>query len=172
MQVSRAAWLLLGLAAGCSPVHSAALGCCTTEGTNPIDAGEVCSTDADCNDENACTEDTCVSGACAYKNKPARSMCEGAATDSIHGECNQDEPVCNIEPWGCFQNPPDGHPCLGSPCLTVAQCDFYQCVDTTCEAGVCVFRPEPSGSGCVGGRSCDGVGHCGGTVVFDGGTGG
>jgi hypothetical protein len=57
-----------------------------------------CKTDADCNDQDACTADTCVSGNCKHATKDcaAATACETAACDPKGGQCVQ-----TVKPGTC-----------------------------------------------------------------------
>ncbi len=46
------------------------------------------------------------------------------------------------------------------PCVTVAECNFYNCQQTSCVGGACYVRPDAPGTICNGTMVCDGAGLC------------
>jgi Dictyostelium (slime mold) repeat len=100
-----------------------------------------CSTDADCDDDNACTEDRCVQGLCV--NTPI--SCDDG------NPCTADscDPVI-----GCIHTPLTGNPCsTGNACVTGETCQG----DGTCGGGTPVATCK---SGQVKGGPCDCDGTC------------
>ena len=79
----------------------------------------LCCSDADCDDNNLCTTDTCVNGMCVYTPivcKAAENPCMIVLCDSGTGQCVSTAKVCN-----------DGNLC------TIDSCDVV--------TGDCVFTP-------------------------------
>src|SRR5262245_19889798 len=75
-----------------------------------------CVTDADCDDTNACTTDTCVAGGCTSAANPGCTTC---ATDT---DCTDDGNTCTLEQ------------CTGGSCTTTSNpaCASDCTVDTDC----------------------------------------
>ncbi len=113
-----------------------------------------CDTAADCGDSHpdiciACHANECVviSGACnACEGAPAGTICEGTASDAIHGECDGDPaaPVCDVTEWTCLRNPP-GTPCIGGLCDGQDTCCSGGCLSAT---NVCTFGAGSIGKVC------------------------
>ena len=94
-----------------------------------------CTADAECNDNNACTVDTC---------DPATHTCTNltrtcTASDACHiASCARDDGSCVEAPIDCD----DADPCTTDSCDAVAGCMHAQCPDgTTCQAGGCSAPP-------------------------------
>jgi hypothetical protein len=123
---------------GCPPnqVSRRGSGCvCRTTGRPPengvcpcpsgqIDCGGRCAeccADADCEDGNLCTTNTCPDGRC----RRARVVCPPASNQCLVAQCRPDT--------GCLETPmADGTPCEdGDPCT----------LNDTCQAGVCMAGP-------------------------------
>ena len=116
-----------------------------------------CLTDADCDDDNLCTDDTCVDNACV--NAPVDcpddgEFCNGTeACDDATGECaSSGDPcaageTCNEEEDRC------------DVCAADAECDDTNlCTDDACVDGQCENTPvvcEDDGLFCTGVEECD-----------------
>jgi hypothetical protein len=76
-------------------------------GTGPAESmrGQACTTSSTCNDSNACTQDSCVSGTCSNTPAPAGTAC---ADDG--NSCTND--VCS----GSICTHPNNGSCGGAPC--------------------------------------------------------
>ncbi len=144
-----------------------------------------CTQNSDCNDNNACTDDTCNvgTGACVFTNNSVACTDDGnACTDDVcaGGACthpNNSNP-CND---GLFCTATDicsGGACVGSgtPCLPAQTCDeptdscfnctldsqcndSNPCTDDTCQAGNCVFTNDDTNP-CDDGQFCTGTDSC------------
>ncbi|MHC5111994.1 MAG: hypothetical protein ACYTHJ_19195 [Planctomycetota bacterium] len=151
-----------------------------------IDAVEIiscvggCSVDADCDDDNLCTTDTCTGGSCSN----TAVDCTGLDTDCADGICNPANGKCEQ------QFLPSGTTCDdGVNCTTQDTCDgagtcggmTLDCsgLDNPCTIGACnestgTCEPDflPSGAACDDGSACtsadqcDGAGNCGGKEVI------
>ena len=123
-----------------------AVGCLLLCSLSPAHA-QFCLEQADCNDHNACTSDTCVVGVCVH----------------LGGDCN-DFNLCTIDHCdpasGCSHTPKncdDGNPC------TTDSCDLF---------GNCQHAPKGAGTQCTLADHCNSPGACSaqgacvGTVCF------
>ncbi|MFM9108897.1 MAG: hypothetical protein ACKOWF_19600 [Chloroflexota bacterium] len=161
---------------------------CCTGATPYCGAGGVCvacQNDAQCDDKDVCTADTCdvAKGVCVHTNIP----CEPKICEILDG-CDPND--------GCqYHDAPAGDPCDGGlcdgagncvECVSAAQCDDKNvCTADTCDVakGVCVhtkipcepkickildgcdpkdgcqYHNAPAGDPCDGGL-CDGAGNC------------
>ncbi len=106
--------------------------------------GAVCAADADCNDGNACTRDTCVNKLCQATAIVGCVVCDVAADCDDGNPCTAD--VCNAD-GSCGNGPaPNGTPCAdGKSCTS----------PDTCTAGVCGGPVN-----CPGGAACNPTGQC------------
>lgn len=125
----------------------------------------LCSTNANCNDNNACTNDVCnTNGTCSnVNNYNAATQCcnpaNGALTVLSDGiQCTDD--VCNTT-TGQVTHP--NSPAFITPCGNPAnsQCDKPDSCDG---AGNCNARLEPNGAACGSATNtdCDGADTCNG----------
>ncbi|MEZ4287363.1 MAG: hypothetical protein R3A47_04300 [Polyangiales bacterium] len=154
---------------GCSAlcrIEIGTAGCTVDEQCVPgarCDVGGVCRgclEDADCDDLNSCTADTCVSQECSFSARALGDSCAG-------GVCNGDAmaPACVVcvdngagTDAGCTAGAPDcvnsgGLKCTG--CGTNADCeDGNECTTNTCGSGTCGTAATAAGTSCNGG---DGV---------------
>ena len=142
----------------CTENDACAKGVCV--GT-PVPGCAPCVVDADCNDGNPCTTDTCAANVCQYSDN------DGAMCD--------DDNICTDNDT-CF-----GGLCAGSPipgcdsCLTDADCnDGNTCTNDLCHAvGVCIYANNTlscdDGDPCTAADGCAN-GACGGTPIADGGS--
>jgi uncharacterized repeat protein (TIGR01451 family) len=121
---------------------------------------EICSTNADCDDGNPCTADTCnpTTGLCHSTPLPDGTSCDDnnacTAGNTCQGgscgtpvSCNDGNPcttdVCNPATGACSSTPlacDDGNPCTIDSCSAAT--------------GGCVFTPAPAGSSCNDGDLC------------------
>jgi hypothetical protein len=136
-------------------------------GATPSGCGGGCSVDADCNDGNACTTDTCSGGSCS--NTPINCDDGNACTaDSCSGgSCSNDAISCD-----------DGDVCTIDSCSSASGCsnvDDPTCVNP-CGDGVCdvavedcrscpddcngVTRGKPTNRYCCGDDTGCGDGRC------------
>jgi hypothetical protein len=103
------------------------------------DAG--CRADADCDDQNACTTDSCQSGACGHGFASAGTQCGSQVADA----CTAPD-TCNAN-GVCQPN----HAELGAPCGSTTD---DECANPgQCSGGACLASDEPNGTACTGG-SC------------------
>jgi uncharacterized protein YfcZ (UPF0381/DUF406 family) len=107
-----------------------------------------CTGDAQCNDQNACTTDTCVTGTCTHTNNTAPCADDG-------NPCTSD--VCSA---GACTHPATTGPCTddGNPC-TDDVCSSAVCTHpanaATCEDGLtCTINDACTGGACTGTSLC------------------
>ncbi len=94
---------------------SCSIDCCSSE--------PQCTVDADCNDQNECTDDTCNAGVCTNSNNTAPCTDDGSS-------CTDD--VCS---GGICTHPSNG----SCQCTVDADCDDQnECTDDVCDQGACV----------------------------------
>jgi hypothetical protein len=97
-----------------------------------------------CDDGDPCTVDTAQGSRCTHAPEPAGTICEGAAADPIHGECNPDAGTCDVQEWTCLRNPP-GTKCIGGICDGHQRCCSGGCINAD---GFCTFGPPFNGLAC------------------------
>ena len=124
-----------------------------------ISIAVTCVTDEDCNDDNPCTIDECISEVCQYSNAPAGTTCRAAVGDCDEEEtCTGNSPVCPDD-----EMVPAGTECRPAvnACDTAELCDG---VNPDCPADA--FEPpgtpcgDPSDTDCTDPDGCDGAGTC------------
>lgn len=122
---------------------------CVTGSCNPtsktcqaIYTPNCCNIDAQCDDGNTCTKDSCVDGLCVFSPDPTQFGCCTTDADCntgnacILGICNANTATCEITP-------------LPNCCITSVQCDDKQpCTKDTCVDQVCSHTPDPTPKGC------------------------
>ncbi|MGB0716526.1 MAG: hypothetical protein ACPGXK_11640, partial [Phycisphaerae bacterium] len=124
-----------------------------------------CLGDADCDDSDICTDDTCDAGVCVNANNAVACDDGDNCTDS--DACSGG--VCSGMPVDCglqLCDPTDG---VCKDCLVDADCDDGDiCTDDTCDAGTCVITNNTAacddGDNCTENDACAG-GSCAGSVV-------
>src|SRR5205823_5331790 len=145
-----------GACVGANPVVCTASDQCHTAGTcdpatgtcsnTPIAGCKFCSTATDCDDQDACTSDTCVSGVCSYPTIRPCKPCTTPGTCSDGNACTTDtcdSGVChNTAIPGCT-------PCTTTSAALGACNDFNACTTDSCTGGVCVHTYTVS-STCLG----------------------
>ena len=90
-----------------------------------------CTTDADCDDGNGCTTDTCDGGVCTYATIADCVPCATAADCDDGNGCTTD--TCSAN-GACEHLAREG--CI--PCATAADCDdLNPCTTDTCTGGAC-----------------------------------
>jgi hypothetical protein len=101
-----------------------------------------CLSDADCDDGNVCTTDSCVFGTC--DNVPNTIPCDDGlfctATDTCAGSvCVGTGVACPVPNELCDEA---GDRCV--ECFTVADCpdDQINCTVDQCVDGACVYEPD------------------------------
>lgn len=139
--------------------------------------GELCNEDTDtcvecldstnCNDQNFCTTDACISGTCQFTNNT--EVCDDGRFCTVNdicsgGTCDGDDRCpeqCDEENDQCVE------------CLTVNDCvdDANPCTDLACVSGACQFTNNTAacddGDICTTNDSCSG-GVCGGSNACPG----
>ena len=121
-----------------------------------VEAPAECFLDADCDDDNVCTDDTCNDeGVCEYVNNTAECDDDDLCTEDdvcADGVCAGTAIVCDTG----FECDPATGDCVEIPaeCTTNGDCDddgLFCTGDPVCEDGVCGF----SGNPCAEGEECD-----------------
>ncbi len=156
------------------------------DGGTDGDGGDVeCTSAAQCDDANVCTDDTCVDGACVHTNNSV--ACDDGQACSENDVCS--DGVCSGTAVGCDDgNPctndscdangcvyiPNSAPCddndactLGDVCSngtcaggTVVDCDDGNlCTDDVCDPAV-GCRHTPNDAACDDGQACSSNDHC------------
>lgn len=128
--------------------------CAPGPGIAPCDATGGCEVNPDCDDQNPCTLDSCVSGVCSYKFLPGCCV--------IDADCD-DLNACTLN--ACKDGKCEYKP-SSECCESSSECDDYlPCTENHCEQGFCVFVPNPQKPGC-----CEEDGDCsdGDPCVFTG----
>ncbi|MCB9738240.1 MAG: hypothetical protein H6747_03160 [Deltaproteobacteria bacterium] len=145
----------------------------TTDQASIVTVPPVCSTDAHCNDGDACTADSCnkLTGVCVYKATDcddSNACTVGEACDSKTGTCVAGKAVdcddgneCTLDACdkatgvcssttikGCIPSCKKDTDCPGNPCAAVA-----------CTVGKCIYTPENNGQICEPGKTCN-AGSC------------
>lgn len=119
------------------------------------DLAAPCLADADCEDGNPCTEDTCL-GFAGCSNVPRSDgtpcedgfFCNGAET-CLAGACVNGSAPC-VDPAHCDES---ADVCL--PCTGHAECDDANpCTVDECVSGHCVHTPQPDATPCDDGLYC------------------
>jgi hypothetical protein len=124
---------------------------------------KACLENADCNDNNVCTTDTCNAGVCTYT--PNSQSCNDGRFCTAIDTCSGGECVgsgdrcpgqlCNETTDSCVQ------------CLSASDCnDNNICTDNVCSSGTCQYPPNTVP--CPDGLFCNGNEVCGGGVCQPG----
>ncbi len=139
-----------------------AIGGCSDGGTNPedggIDGGDggnvECTSAAQCDDENPCTDDTCVQGKCVNTNNTA--PCDDGQACSENDVCS--DGVCSGTAVGCD----DGNPCTNDSCDDSEGCVYIPNSAPCDDDNACTIGDVCSNGSCVGGDAltCDDGNEC------------
>ncbi len=140
-----------------------------------------CDTDADCEDNNSCTNDQCVGGGpggpgecwnistCADPfmcngTELCCTLLSGCGGGVDFGECQPGTPIVCTGGWTCVE--PEG--CV--PCQSDAECvDGDPCTQDHCNPGVgCENSPYPENTSCDDGNACTINTKCVGDVCSQG----
>jgi hypothetical protein len=121
---------------------------------------EVCTTNADCDDANPCTTDSCepASGVCQHTSVANGTACDDANACTVGTTCQSGQcgtPVTCNDANPCTTDTCD--PATGACTNTAIACDDGNpCTTDTCSAatGGCVFSPAPAGTTCSDGDPC------------------
>ncbi len=107
-----------------------------------------CTSDADCDDSNACTADACVAGSCTATADPSCTPCIADA------DCKDDGNPCTTETCNAGVCASVVDPSC-TPCGTDADCDDHDaCTTDACTNGVCTATAIPSCTPCVADADC------------------
>ena len=132
--------------------------------TSPVLPSGVCITNADCNDSNMCTLDTCISNSCSNTPVTAGTSC-GSSSDTA---CDNPD-TCNGAGVCQSNNEANGSNCgdAGTECTNQDACMSGLCQDngfkdagTTCGDG--------SDTECTDPDTCNGAGSCQANNTVDG----
>jgi hypothetical protein len=109
---------------------------------NRVGTPSTCEQDADCDDQNSCTEDSCDDGTCAHQALGDNTACDDGL-DCTTGESCQ------------------SGLCAGGELTDCSNLDQL-CIRGTCleDQGGCQEVPLPDGSSCVDGLFCTGDDYC------------
>lgn len=89
---------------------------------------DCCDANADCFDDNPCTDDVCVNGACSNPLMPSGTPCGSSADSACSAPDTCEQGICNPN------HLPDGTFCeSGNGCM----------MEESCHAGVCKGTPHP-----------------------------
>jgi hypothetical protein len=131
-----------------------------------------CQADADCNDQNPCTDDRCAGGTCSkVPNNAVPDDGKPCTVDTcVNGEA-QHTPATNGTP--CGPNSPLKCDAMGNcpPCAQDTDCGTApagSCTEFVCNAQACTTENKVKGTACVnaaGENVCDGMGTCVGCLV-------
>ena len=128
--------------------------------------GVACASDAECDDGDKCTQDTCTAGVCAHPQLPGCGSCETGADCSSWEQCV----IGTVCPPCYYQDPP----CL-APCYEQGHCQLipgYCWSDKDCQAGqhcegaiICppgamCFVADQAGKCVAGGKPCSSSSDC------------
>ena len=142
---------------------------------------EDCDTNADCDDPDPCTVDSCVDHKCTHPTCPGGgSCCPGLGCGSCCGDsqCPQDacnpstcsaelecekRPLCAEGDYCCAS--PDGKSAACGSCCESSDCadDGVECTDEKCKAGaggILSCLHEPNHDRCPSGETCDPRADC------------
>jgi hypothetical protein len=118
------------------------------------DACFACTQDADCEDFNPCTADSCAGGTCGYT--PQGGVCDdgvfcNGADSCAGGVCTHAGDPCVPSGQTCDENTTS---CWA--CLVDGDCpdDGNQCTDRRCNVGTCANPPVTDGLSCNDGLYC------------------
>ncbi|MCB9651546.1 MAG: hypothetical protein H6730_33870 [Deltaproteobacteria bacterium] len=153
-------------------------------GTCKAGACGICQADADCDDGNACTADTCDLGAHVCRHAPVAGTCDDQDLCTTGDTCSdgvcrgQPAVTCDSPPGPCFEAAGRCDPGTGTCAYTTsvagAPCtdDNRDCTLDVCDGnGACTHDDAPAGTACQDGDLCtyadvcDGNGTCGGTAL-------
>src|SRR5207249_1048356 len=122
-------------------------------GENCVGVRPICAKAADCNDQNACTSDSCVSGLCQYTNIPGCRLCSTAADCDDQNACTVDScdaGVCHNTAVTCTSDTCNTRTCNGTASCTVTPKTGAACDD---------------GNTCSFNDTCNSGGQCAGTAI-------
>ena len=150
---------------GPDPGCSTALPRCDVSGSTPECA--LCLSDADCDDANPCTTDSCDEEGCNNNGVDVGTACPEGVCDvstacvaCVDAEGCEDGDPCTVDSCvdGACSNV--GQPDCG-PCSTPSDCgEPGTCMMNTCELNLCGRHPLDAGESCGEGLTCDGAGSC------------
>ncbi|MEO7033375.1 MAG: hypothetical protein ABI548_05885 [Polyangiaceae bacterium] len=116
-----------------------------------------------CDDQNECTDDSCVDGKCVNASAGAGKTCGTGLTCDAQGVCVRcrDTAAGTAKDEGCTTGAPicvgSGATATCSGCTTSADCnDGNDCTTETCSNGSCAFLPVAAGQACATGV-CNGI---------------
>ena len=126
-----------------------------------------CATAAECNDNNACTDDACTNQLCVHTNNSSTSCDGNPCSDPdtcLNGVCTpgpnpcNDNDVCTVDlcaPGGGCTNTPvdcnDGNPCTNDFCVPGTGCGHSNNTNACTDNNPCTIGDACSGGACVPG---------------------
>jgi hypothetical protein len=133
-----------------------------------------CKTNADCNDKNPCTTDTCVAGACRHAAVADGTSCSDGnpcnGLETCHaGTCAAGAPLrcddhdpCTADACSAAQGCTHARILGCTPCTTAAACDDGDpCTTDACSrAGTCTHTPQPGCTRCRTDAECADGNRC------------
>ncbi len=118
-----------------------------------------CTIDADCNDGNPCTNDTCVDHACVHSNRADGAACSDGVFCNGAETCQAGDCVDGPDPCPAGYCDEAGQGCWA--CIADSECaDSDPCTSDRCEGHVCVHPLAADGTACGDGVFCNGAETC------------
>ena len=109
-----------------------------------------CTTDAECDDANPCTADTCVAGGCSSAVIPG---CTACATDV---DCTDDGNACTLEQCVAGACVTTSDPTCAASCTVDGDCsDGDPCTLDSCNAGTCAAMADSTCGACTVDADCN-----------------
>ena len=122
-----------------------------------------CVSDADCDDTNACTTDTCVAGGCTSAVDPACTTC------AVDADCTDDGNACTLEQCVAGACATTADPTCATACTLDSDCnDSDPCTTDSCNAGSCVAMADPTCGACTADADCNDGDACTTDTCVDG----
>jgi hypothetical protein len=143
-----------------------ATGICETSVNGGRGCGDECSTNADCADNNACTQDTCVQSGTVFVCAYAPANCDDGdiCTDDF---CTDPVAGCQHAPKNPMKFCDDGNPCTIDTCVSKEGCVHTYAPDDPRLLALCAAGADPcnisigcSPDGCAYANACDDNNPC------------
>ena len=144
----------------CQSKYNCAAGETCVNANTPTAKCSGCTANADCNDNESCTNDTCdlsgTKGVC--KNTMTDPECCSKATAPCDDgkSCTVDS--CDTNVGKCKHVQPANVCCKDNDCSTADPCLVASCVDNECRTGPDIFKPECCSAGYN--TTCDDKNYC------------
>ncbi len=168
-------------AVGCGAAAGAGGGGATADlGSDTTETAHECAATTDCDDADACTNDSCLSGKCIHTPKTCDDgdactvdkCIDGGACKNLAQKCDDGNPctddTCD-QLTGCKQPPQPGAKCGTGTCDAAGKCQGCEpkCVAGSCEdgcGGVCAGTCD-DGDACTTTDTCVANGGCQGAAL-------